>query len=901
MNILLALLGCAKETDTGKMTCGSDELLDEAGACVPTSCGAGRWGDGEIGAAAVFVDGAGGGGDGSEGTPYATIGEAIGAGATEIHVAAGTYDEFFEFKGGDPITIAGRCAALVTIDTSGSDKYGIRVKNGADLTLSDVLVTGAPHIGLAVDDATASLANVEVSANSWHGVNISGGSTFTMVGGSIADTQPVDGEGGYGFIVQEGSVAEVTGTLITRNAGFGVGMLGAELRVHGVEVSDTVASDAWGYGVWLVDGSTFTADQTTAITRNSDAGVSVSTLSDPTPSYLELTDTTISHTNVYLIDSGVGGEVDAEAVGVALVGNVDAHLTRCDVSGNVTGLLAWGTDQAGAVYDVHATIEDSTFTGVSPLPDVGEAILVAPAEIAAYQGAVIEIVRSTIGPGLNPGVLIHSASQLTITDSMITSLASDSGQFLTGLLATIESTVTATNLTVTDIAGSGVAIQNDSVLDAENLVVTEIHEAALSDAVEFANAFFVVLADANVRGATITDVDGLGVVLRGGTLEISDVLVTDVHGLSDTNVGRGIDIEWVEGDPPTSFNADHVSLSAVEGIGIFLDGEQTTGTFSNLDIADGLGARTAEDTDGAAGIVVQAGAQVTVQTGTIIDQPGLGVIVNGGELDPAALGVVEAGLTASDLTIHGVSSNLETPAIGVVVQAHARFEGTRVEVQDVGDVGFYSIVAGSLDCTDCGIDGFEIAGAVAQADGTLALHNTVITGIGAGAFGLYGSGRYYPASLLFDEGSSVESGGLAAAYLDGVGAWQFADCDLGGGAGSALGGALVHGNAIFASASSTWDEVAQTGLHIERCSLHDSPGPALLLQQGTATVCDLTLANNVVDVAWQDCPTASEPEACSPDDVGTSNPCPGDAWVYLDPASVGIYFTVDDIAPVLGD
>lgn len=895
----LLLLGCESAaptpTETGDpTTCAADQLLDDAGICVPIGCGSTAWGTAELGASAVYVLAGASGGDGAEASPYGAIGDALEAGATEIYVGSGTYPEFIAFKKGDPATIAGRCAEMVTLDTSSSEEHGIDLIRGAELTVSGFTVTGAPHIGVAVSDSTLTLTDVLVSGNSWHGVNVYGAGTLKMSGGGILDTQPVDGEGGYGLIVQEGSTATLTGATISRNAGMGMGIIGvdSEVTLHGVTVSGTVPSDGWGDGAWVLDGAKLVADEGTVFRGNTATGISVSTMTDPSTITVELTDTTIADTVAYVID-----ELSAEAVGLLVRGNAEVSLSRCTFTGNPTGVLAWGADPDGNPYSTHIDTRKSTFTGVTELPDVGESTLMAPAGIAAYLGAIVEDVGSTFSSGFTPGILADTGAQLTLTDTRISDIATASGQLTMGLLVTEGSGVSATGVEISDVAGAGVQVTGGSTFTAENLVITGIHAAALGDAGALSEGIYVFDADVTVNGATLTDIDGLGIALRQGSATLTDILIRDVHRISPETPGEGITAQSLEGDGATMLSVAAATITEVDGLGIFMNGPMTTGTLAGITISDGLNSTELNTGVGPAGVVVQAGASATLTSSSIHDQPGVGILVNGSSSDPSAEGVVDAVLTATDVTIDGVRADRDNPAIGIIAQAHARFTGERIDVSGAGDVGLYAVIA-SLECTDCTVDDFGRAGVVAQAAGLVALHNTAVTGAGSTAFGLYGSGRIYPASILFDQGSVVEGGGLAGVYIDGAGAWALTDCDVGGGLGGWLGDVLVQGNAIFGYQTAAWDEETATGLSVERCSLHGGAGPGLLLQEGTATVCDVSFADNAVDVVWQSCPAASEPESCGAADLGVYESCPDEApYSYVNPASLGLFFIAPDQDP----
>lgn len=120
-----------------------------AGSCEPdpADCGAAPWGDAPVEAGAVFVDAAAGaGGDGSQGAPLRELAAAVakvGPGGT-IVMAAGTYAAPGPI--GAPLTLRGRCAALVKIDGSGGFAAVEVVSKKApafELVLRDLTLSGA--------------------------------------------------------------------------------------------------------------------------------------------------------------------------------------------------------------------------------------------------------------------------------------------------------------------------------------------------------------------------------------------------------------------------------------------------------------------------------------------------------------------------------------------------------------------------------------------------------------------------------------------------------------------------------------------------------------------------------------------------------------------------------------
>lgn len=910
--ILVLALGCAvPSAATASPTCTDGELLDDEGMCVPAACGASRWGSTAPEADAVYVDATSVGGDGSEAAPYASINEAFDAGASTIRVAAGVYPETLAYRH-QFLTIVGRCAALVTLDASGGEDVGVMLTGQTEMTLAGITVRDATEYGLFVDGGMLTLHDVDVVGNAYAGIILGGGAHLTMEEGSIRDTQPFHFESATGLVVFDGANADLTGTTVADTPGIGILLSGegSRLALHRVTVRDTTEVALDGDGVVVLDGGTLLVDGASVLTRNSGTNLSVVSEDSDALMTVTVTDTTLSDVQVA---SRVGGKMSAS--GMEVQGNADVAITSCTFADNVAGLVV--ADEGG--YNPQVTITSSDFRGAAVWPDIGASDFISKDGIGVTGGAVVSDRGSRVTGGYSSGIAVMDGATLTLEDTVvegigrpdgtaalgvyaagatltasgvqISSIRRGDGEVAVGMLIYTEATAFVTDLAETDIWGEGLVVTDGAVAQIEGLSIQGVRASALSETDDLGIGVLVANADVTVTSGTLDDIDGIGVGVMGGTLTLSDVSVSNVQSIDEEIVGTAIAAES-EDDVATLLIASSVDISSVQGAGVFVYGAASRAFLDDITISDGRYDDRLGGGNLAVGVIVENGAYASLSASEILDQPHVGLMVNGGSTDLDDTSVVDAVVDASDVTITNIYAESDDPAVGVLVQAHATFNGVRVRVTNSADVGLYAAIA-SLDCTACLVDGFDQAGAAVALGGQMALHATEVRGLGDVAFGVYGTGREAPSSLTFDEGSTVEAGGLAGVYLDGSGTWRLADCTIGGGIGGVLGGTTVQGNAVFGYQTTAWDEVSSTGLSISTCTLEDGAGPALLLEQGTASLCAVATPRTV----WQGCPSAVEPAWCDESDLGEADACPTHPYAYVDPTSLGLYFVLPDETP----
>jgi hypothetical protein len=166
------------------------------------ACGSGTWGDIDTTGSVVFVDQGylAGDGDGSVAKPFPTIGEALAVATNDatIAIAAGDYNEPISV-GTTPLTLWGRCPAMVNISSVGS--YGVHQQGAGPITVRGLSITGMRGVG--VFDGVAELRELWLHQLNGVGVWVAGESVDTQV--SIDDVR-IDDVVDTGILVLGGAV-----------------------------------------------------------------------------------------------------------------------------------------------------------------------------------------------------------------------------------------------------------------------------------------------------------------------------------------------------------------------------------------------------------------------------------------------------------------------------------------------------------------------------------------------------------------------------------------------------------------------------------------------------------------------------------------------------------------------
>lgn len=214
-------------------------------------------------------------------THFRKLGEAVNAAKADavIAVSPGVYQE--TVAPGVPLSIVGRCPAMVELRSPANDLPGVYVarkaisvrgvtlrgypvaaayaQQGGNLTLEDSVVVGARGTGVLVDAAKATLRRVKiddtrVDAAGKQGWGVAAGAKSTV---SLDDVTILRGTDGI-FVSTQGTEVAVRASVIARQAPVGTNR-SSGVRVVGlgqITLDECVVRDVVGDGAVVADGGT---------------------------------------------------------------------------------------------------------------------------------------------------------------------------------------------------------------------------------------------------------------------------------------------------------------------------------------------------------------------------------------------------------------------------------------------------------------------------------------------------------------------------------------------------------------------------------------------------------------------------------------------------------------------
>ena len=460
-----------------------------------------------------------------------------------------------------------------------------------------------------------------------------------------------------------------------------------------------------------------------------------------------------------------------------------------------------------------------------------------------------------------------------------------------GVAVTVRDSVLERSVPIEGDAGGTVAmglhVAGGATVLAERTMVRDHHRVAVSVLGEGSR---VMLRESTVVGtAQGSDGDGHGIEVSVGAVLDADGLVCRGNATRCMVVagGRARVTGGIVADNGDAGDGEHVGLNAhgilVKGGGAVslastvVEGNRGHGLYAwgadtVLELADSTVTRTRPYPDGGfgRGIGVSDGATASIVGTRIEDNTEFGLFVGG----------AGASATLERSSVVGTVRNRTTVlAVGLVAQQGGRVTVRDSDVRDNDGPGIYVPLSGELDLEGGDVRGNRFAGIVVM-DALARLRDVRLLDNGAdpawgGGVGVYGTGRFGPGSIDAT-GIVVGPHAYAAVWVEGAGAWSFAEADLAGSGGiPTVSGAILHGNAVFArDGVPAWD--GRTGLRVRDSRLHGAAEYAVLLDGASASLTGVTWEDNGVDVRQQRC-TGVEPvaepdpgwEVCPPDAVLT--------------------------------
>ena len=615
--------------------CPTGQAADATGACVPEACLPIPEGD--------VVVAVGGTGDGSVSTPMGDLQAAVDRGGTVV-VGPGTWTGLLLDDHHDGLVILGRCPELVVVagdpglsldgaedtrvEVSGltlTGRGGIAVQRGT-LVAHDLVVDGAEGVGVAATGSGAALELTDVRVTGTEvldrvggnggrfedgadlvatrtsfeqnhdvGLILTGrGTAGTLTDVTVRDTAEArDGEDGWGLYVADGADVVATGLLLAGNRSVSLvaGQSGTSLTLSDAVIEGTLAgdNDAVGYGAQVGFGGIITL---TRVDIRDSVGIGLVLSGSSTVTLEDVTIAGVSgpdHVSLDCLYAEDGVVVEASGL----------DLRAC-------GTLGAGAEQPGT------TLRFTDGGVYGPRVNAGD----FGAGIYLEDGAVAELTRFVTE---TTGALAISvgASTATLVDVSVVDGRGIDGSFGWGVEVVDGGTVEADGLSLDGLrevglivggVGSTATLRDLQITNtvrsvgsegAVGLVTQDGGALSVSGFTSTANqgpALLVLDGAIVASGGTIEGSQFAGVVLIGGSLDLSDTTIAD--GVADPALGGGVGV-FISAQEVYSYGAPEVRLRDVTIgphplVGVWIeDGVGGTLDLQDVDLTGGEGVELA--------------------------------------------------------------------------------------------------------------------------------------------------------------------------------------------------------------------------------------------------------------------------------------------------------------------
>lgn len=736
MLLIAFISGCARNapganTDVTS-ACPSGQVADEA-SCVPMNCGVGEYGDVPETDFTVGPRGA-----------YLTIQDAAdaagAAGGGIVAIAAGTYAESATLGADhDGVTLAGRCADMVTIDASDFGKKGFAVhiegRPKTETSLSGLTIVNTEHDGVRIWSGHSTLSSMRFRNVQDIALDVNrSGASATLTDLDIADAEP-DADGVSGLLVRGGASVEATDLAVHEIPAPAVyvvdphsHLVASNGRIE--NIAKDIHTDV-GVGLVILNGATadvsafdigYTLGEAIYI---SDAG-----------SLLTLSDSEVH-------DSAKAAD-DLQGWG-AFVQYGGAMVSK----GN-----RWQRDGLGirAEFDCVVTVDgdeflDNTFVGA----------------VATGAGASV-----TVRDSLIDGVTFNSRQQL--------------GGI--GILAVEDGHVDVANTTVRNAVVSGFLAQGGGTMNAAGCISEENGTAMESPAYYSGAAAFdggqLTMVDSDIRANIGTQVGAGG---AGAVVSLTRSRIHDSDASGGFDNGMGVFV-W----NGATISLDQVAISHVHAAGA-IAGTLGTLNLRDVTITDVL---TRPNGYSGSGLAAQSGGVVRGENVSIKRAHEVGVVAY-------ADGVVDLEhLHVADTLVNPGNG----AGVGIAATQHGQLHVRNATITGSEGAGMFASFS-DLACTDCVVDGARFAGvaltnSTARLDG-LDVSNVTRDITYDGGVGIFGDSTSDVADVEATD-FTIDATPYAAAWFQGKGVWNITNSVLVGGVGVEVRPELIlHGNALFAS------------------------------------------------------------------------------------------------------
>lgn len=537
-------------------------------ACEPIDpdCGTARFrSDAPEGRPITYVDAsAGAGGDGSESAPYASLDDALRAGATGVLLAAGDYSVSAPLP--SDLDLRGVCVDAVRI-VAASSRPALLVGPGQRAALTGITITG-PGIGPAAR-GTLVLDRVLLENLDGWGVGLNGG-TLEAERVAIRGSFPgPSGGDGVGISAIDGSTATLRDVVIEDVRGVGIDAEGSSITAERVVVR-LVASNAAG----LVGGGISALDAASLDFREGliadvhDFGIVLQRGATATLGRVVITDVLTASAEAEAAAKGIevrDSTATLDRVTVARASSAGIFVSGPAASASISDLIVVDglptADFASAIVvemgaiELHrALLSDATFAAVlvragSLLAEDLTVRRVAVARnfgsaLVSSDGAIVVVTRFDFSMLHTLGTLaVGASSRLTLTDGTIAHVAvgfeRDIGR---AVEAHTGGSVVLRNVRIDDVvetaivafARDGLDIVPGTRIELTDVTITGIHERAC------------------VSSTCATEGGGTGVAALAGATVMADALTVASAPLCGVQVADGAELDVRSGAIETS-------------------------------------------------------------------------------------------------------------------------------------------------------------------------------------------------------------------------------------------------------------------------------------------------------------------------------------------------------------
>lgn len=393
-------------------------------------------------------------------THFRRIGDALAAARTGdvIAVDDGTYPETLTVV--RSVTLAGRCAARVTIAGGGATSEPGIVVGATGVTVRGVTFTGWGQ-GASVERGSITFEETIFDANANIGVGVVDGASAVLLRSAVRNVSARDSASGFGVQAIAGGRVEVRDSVVARSVGGAVlaGDAGTSLVVDGSVVRDTESDldKLFGFGVNVTNGATG------AVSRSAFLENRRASLRAGPHTKLDVTNT---------VSRGVREEASGE-VGVGLLA-----IDRATVS--VKGFVATGGAGPGVVVlgDTHVSVERADLVSQKgdADQDLGDGAYV-------FAKGKLDLVDVALVDGSRAGAdAIDAGTALSMTRCLVAGTRSSYGDKMgVGVDVAMGASATIASSTIVDNRHSGIYLWENATLALSDTLVRATQKEVFQD------------------------------------------------------------------------------------------------------------------------------------------------------------------------------------------------------------------------------------------------------------------------------------------------------------------------------------------------------------------------------------------------------------------------------------